>query len=80
MRHVAIVGSGPAGSYTAETLQKADEIAIDVIDRVPHLGSRAAYAKQAIRDNLIEHREYIAKHGEDLPEVLNWSWAGREAG
>ena len=52
----------------------------DVIDRVPHLGSRAAYAKQAIRDKLIEHREYIDKHGEDLPEVLSWSWAGREAG
>ena len=35
MRHVAIVGSGPAGYYTAETLQKADEIAVDVIDRLP---------------------------------------------
>jgi len=35
MRHVAIVGSGPAGYYTAETLQKADDIAIDVIDRLP---------------------------------------------
>ncbi len=35
MRHVAIVGSGPAGYYTAETLQKAGDIAIDVIDRLP---------------------------------------------
>src|SRR3546814_11193113 len=35
MRHVAIVGSGPAGYYTAETLQKADDIAADVIDRLP---------------------------------------------
>ena len=35
MRHVAIVGSGPAGYYTAETLQKAEEIAVDVIDRLP---------------------------------------------
>lgn len=35
MRHVAIIGSGPAGYYTAETLQKADDIAIDVIDRLP---------------------------------------------
>nr|MBA2434632.1 phosphoketolase family protein [Chthoniobacterales bacterium] len=46
----------------------------DVIDRVPHLGPRAAYAKQAIRDKLIEHRQYITKHGEDMPEVLNWKW------
>lgn len=35
MRHVAIVGSGPAGYYTAETLQKAEDIAVDVIDRLP---------------------------------------------
>ncbi|MBL9068646.1 MAG: FAD-dependent oxidoreductase [Sphingopyxis sp.] len=35
MRHVAIVGSGPAGYYTAEALQKAEDIAIDVIDRLP---------------------------------------------
>ncbi|ENY81978.1 FAD-dependent oxidoreductase [Sphingopyxis sp. MC1] len=35
MRHVAIVGSGPAGYYTAETLQKAEDITVDVIDRLP---------------------------------------------
>ena len=35
MRHVAIVGSGPAGYYTAEALQKADDVAIDIIDRLP---------------------------------------------
>ena len=35
MRHIAIVGSGPAGYYTAETLQKAEDIAVDVIDRLP---------------------------------------------
>ena len=33
----------------------------DVIDRVPKLGARAAYAKQAIRDKLIEHKEYICR-------------------
>ena len=33
----------------------------DVIDRVPTLGARAAYAKQAIRDKLIEHKQYIAR-------------------
>jgi xylulose-5-phosphate/fructose-6-phosphate phosphoketolase len=48
----------------------------DVIDRVPQLGSRAAYAKQAIRDALIEHKEYIAEHGEDHPKILGWKWQG----
>jgi len=46
----------------------------DVIDRVPKLGPQAAYAKQAIRDKLIEHRQYIRAHGEDLPEVRDWRW------
>ena len=46
----------------------------DVIDRVPALGPRAAYAKQAIRDKLIEHKHYVHKHGEDMPEVREWKW------
>ncbi|HXV76451.1 MAG TPA: phosphoketolase family protein, partial [Candidatus Polarisedimenticolaceae bacterium] len=48
----------------------------DVIDRVPKLGPRAAYAKQAIRDRLIEHRQYIREHGEDMPAIRNWTWGG----
>src|SRR5215471_20842806 len=46
----------------------------DVINRVPKLGARAAYAKQAIRDKLIEHKEYICRYGDDMPEVAGWSW------
>ncbi len=40
-----------------------------LIDRVPQLGPKAACMKQAIRDKLIEHKQYIAKYGEDLPEI-----------
>jgi xylulose-5-phosphate/fructose-6-phosphate phosphoketolase len=47
----------------------------DVFDRVPKLGASAAYAKQAIRDKLIEHTQYIATYGDDLPEVRDWRWA-----
>jgi xylulose-5-phosphate/fructose-6-phosphate phosphoketolase len=51
----------------------------DVIDRVPDLGSRAAYAKQFVRDKLIDHKNYIDKHGEDMPEIRNWKWSlGRD--
>ena len=46
----------------------------DVIDRVPGLSANAAYAKQFIRDRLIDHKNYIDQHGEDLPEIRNWKW------
>jgi xylulose-5-phosphate/fructose-6-phosphate phosphoketolase len=46
----------------------------DVIDRVPGLGPRAAYAQQAIREKLIDHRQYIARYGEDMPEIRDWTW------
>lgn len=46
----------------------------DVIDRVPKLRSETAYLRQALRDKLIEHKHYIAQHGEDMPDVRNWTW------
>ncbi|TPK72431.1 phosphoketolase family protein [Mesorhizobium sp. B2-4-15] len=49
-------------------------LAMDVIDRVGSLGSTAAYAKQAFRDSLIEHKQYIVEHGADMPEVSGWRW------
>jgi xylulose-5-phosphate/fructose-6-phosphate phosphoketolase len=50
----------------------------DVIDRLPKLGARAAYAKQTIRDKLMEHREYIRSRGDDMAEISGWRW-GQEA-
>jgi xylulose-5-phosphate/fructose-6-phosphate phosphoketolase len=46
----------------------------DVFDRVPRLGSRVAYARQAMRDRLLDHAQYIRAHGEDLPEIREWRW------
>ena len=46
----------------------------DVINRVPKLGHLAAYAKQAVRDKLIEHKEYITTYGDDMPEIRDWTW------
>jgi xylulose-5-phosphate/fructose-6-phosphate phosphoketolase len=49
-------------------------LAGDVIDRVPGLGSRAAYVKQYLRDKLLDHKHYIHEHGEDMPEIRDWTW------
>jgi len=49
-------------------------LAGDVIDRVAKLGYLAAYAKQAVRDRLIEHKQYITRYGEDMPEIRDWRW------
>ncbi len=46
----------------------------DVADRLPQLGSCAAYVKQAMRDKLIAHKQYIVQHGEDMPEIREWRW------
>jgi xylulose-5-phosphate/fructose-6-phosphate phosphoketolase len=49
-------------------------LAEDVIDRVPKLEPRAAYARQFIRDKLLDHRNYIHRYGQDMPEIRSWKW------
>jgi xylulose-5-phosphate/fructose-6-phosphate phosphoketolase len=56
-------------------------LVMDLIDRVPKAGVKGVYLKQLLLDKLIEHRQYICKHGQDLPEIRNWAWGARaEAG
>ncbi|MBS0652360.1 MAG: phosphoketolase family protein [Verrucomicrobia bacterium] len=47
----------------------------DVIDRLPQLAPQAAYAKQFLREKLLEHKEYVQKYGIDMPEIRNWKWS-----
>ncbi len=50
----------------------------DVVDRVPKLASRAAYIKQFVRDRLVDHKQYIERYGEDMPEIRAWQWRGKQ--
>ena len=54
-------------------------LAMDVIDRVPDLDSKAPHVKQHFRDKLTEHRIYVDQHGEDMPEIQNWTWPYKTA-
>src|SRR5450631_2273445 len=50
-------------------------LVMDTINRLPQLGSRGAHLKQRLQDKLVEHKQYIDKYGEDMPEIKNWIWS-----
>jgi xylulose-5-phosphate/fructose-6-phosphate phosphoketolase len=50
-------------------------LAMDVLERVPRLQTRAAHLCQQLTDRLHDHKRYITEHGDDLPEVRDWTWA-----
>jgi len=49
-------------------------LAGDVVDRVPRLQRVGAHLKQFLRNKLVEHKQYIREHGDDLPEIRDWKW------
>jgi xylulose-5-phosphate/fructose-6-phosphate phosphoketolase len=51
-------------------------LACDVFQRVPKLRAHAALAQQKVREKLIDHKNYICRHGDDMPEIKNWQWPG----
>src|SRR5271163_1590960 len=51
-------------------------LVMDVVDRLPQIGSRGDYLRQQLQDKLIEHKQYIDRYGEDMPEIKNWLWPG----
>jgi xylulose-5-phosphate/fructose-6-phosphate phosphoketolase len=63
----------PFDMLVRNNLDRYDLVA-DVVHRVPKLGYMAAYTRQYVRDKLIEHKQYIVKYGEDMPEIRNWKW------
>jgi xylulose-5-phosphate/fructose-6-phosphate phosphoketolase len=54
-------------------------LVMDAIDRLPQTGAAGVYVKEQLKEKLIEHKQYIAKYGQDLPEVRDWKWGQKEA-
>jgi xylulose-5-phosphate/fructose-6-phosphate phosphoketolase len=46
---------------------------MDVIDRVPSLGARAATLRQQMSDARLAARAYTREHGEDDPAITGWT-------
>ena len=55
-------------------------LVIDVIDRVPGLGQRAALLRQQMVDERLRARAYTREHGDDLPELRDWVWPAENGG
>ncbi len=55
-------------------------LVMDTINRLPQTGERGLRLKQKLKDKLIEHRQYIEKNGEDMPEIRDWTWSGATKG
>ncbi len=49
-------------------------LVMDALKYLPELGEKRGPVIEWCKDKLIEHREYIHEHGEDLPEIVNWKW------
>ena len=49
-------------------------LVMDVIDRVPGLGSRAAHIKERMKESILANRAYAHQHGIDAENVTNWRW------
>jgi xylulose-5-phosphate/fructose-6-phosphate phosphoketolase len=78
--HMHVHGYREEGTITTAfdmtVLNKLDRfhLVLNLLDRLPQLGNRAAYLVQHLKDKLIDHKAYIRTNGEDMPEICDWTW------
>jgi xylulose-5-phosphate/fructose-6-phosphate phosphoketolase len=54
-------------------------LVLDALERIPRRDARTAALAEALREKRREHKRYIEEHGDDMPEVRDWSWGGSGA-
>jgi xylulose-5-phosphate/fructose-6-phosphate phosphoketolase len=80
--HIHVRGYKEEGSTTTpfDMVLRNDldryRLVMDVIDRVPGLGVKAAGVRQKMADTRFRHHDWVRAHGTDLPEVADWHWEG----
>ena len=78
--HMHVHGYREEGTITTAfdmtVLNKLDRfhLVLNLLDRLPQLGNRAAYLVQYLKDKLIDHKRYIRMNGEDMPGIRDWTW------
>ena len=81
-KHLHVRGYKEEGTITTpfdmRVLNRIDRfnLVIDTVKRLPQLGNRGAFLIQLMKDKLVEHKEYITAHGQDMPEIRDWKWNG----
>ena len=53
-------------------------LVLDVIERVPRLTDIGAHVAQLMRGKLVEHKQYVCEHGDDMEEISQWRWRRAE--
>jgi xylulose-5-phosphate/fructose-6-phosphate phosphoketolase len=83
-RNIHVRGYKEEGTITTQfdmtVLNDIDRfhLVMDAIDRLPQTGARGVRLQQKLQARLLEHRQYINEHGQDMPEIRNWKWDTRE--
>ena len=81
-KNIHVLGYREEGTITTpfdmRVLNRIDRfnLVIDTVKRLPQLGNRGAFLIQLMKDKLVEHKEYITAHGQDMPEIRDWKWNG----
>jgi xylulose-5-phosphate/fructose-6-phosphate phosphoketolase len=53
-------------------------LVMDVVDRLPQTGDEGLSLKRRLKEKLLDHRQYIRLHGQDMPEIRNWRWGASQ--